>query len=170
MNSESRSRLTVGLTLITIGILILAYRLVPDLRLIIKANFAWPLFITAFGVLLFFIGIATGAPDMAAPAVFFVGLSGILYWQNNTGNWGSWAYIWTLFPGFVGFGQILAKLLGSRESHQIEDGVKTILTSMVLFLIFGSFLGGLNILGPYWPVLIILAGVLVLIQSFVWKR
>jgi hypothetical protein len=70
MNSESRSRLTIGLSLIVIGIFILAYRLIPGLRLLIEANFAWPLFITAFGVLLFFIGVATGSPDMAAPRSF----------------------------------------------------------------------------------------------------
>lgn len=170
MNSESRSRLTIGLSLIVIGVFILAYRLIPGLRLLIEANFAWPLFITAFGVLLFFISVATGSPDMAAPAVFFMGLSAILYWQNSTGNWGSWAYIWTLFPGFVGIGQILAKLLGSQEPHQIEDGIKTIFTSLVLFLIFGSFLGGLRILGPYWPIMLILAGVLILLQSLIWKH
>ena len=170
MNSENRSRLTVGLALIGIGLFILAYRLLPDLRLLIVENFAWPLFIAAFGILLLLIGIASGTPDMAAPATFFLGLSTILYWQNSTGNWGSWAYIWTLFPGFIGLGQIFAKLLGSREPHQIKDGLKAILSSIILFLIFGSFLGGLNILGPYWPVLIILAGILVLIQSFIWKK
>ena len=170
MNSEGRSRLTMGLILIGVGLLLLAYRLIPDLRLLIEANFAWPLFIAAFGILLFFIGVATGNPDLAAPSVFFMGLSGILYWQNSTGNWSSWGYIWTLFPGFIGLGQIMAKLLGSHETYKIEDGLKAIFTSAVLFLIFSSLLGGLNILGPYWPVMIILAGVLILVRSFVWKK
>ncbi len=170
MNSESRSRLTMGLILIGMGVLILAYRLVPDFKSLIQENFAWPLFIAAFGVLLFFIGITTGNPDLTAPAVFFMGLSGILYWQNSTGNWGSWGYTWTLLPGFIGLGQVIAKLLGSHETYKIENGLKAIFTSVVLFLIFSSLFGGLTILGPYWPVVIILAGVLILARSLIWKK
>jgi hypothetical protein len=41
-----------------------------------------------------------------------------------------------------------------------------VVISGTLFLIFSSFLGGPNWLGPYWPLLIILLGVITLVQAF----
>ena len=45
-----------------------------------------------------------------------------------------------------------------------------ILISLVMFAIFGSFLGGLDVFGNYWPVLLILLGLIVLVRSFFPKR
>jgi hypothetical protein len=107
---------------------------------------------------------------MAVPACIVGGIGGLLYWQNATGNWESWAYAWTLIPGFVGVGIVLSGLLGGDTQQSVRGGAWLILISLVLFTIFGSFLGGLGLLGPYWPVLLIALGLLVLVRSFFRAR
>ena len=82
----------------------------------------------------------------------------------------SWSYAWTLIPGFVGVGSILAGLLGDNRNRSIRDGLNLLVISAVLFLIFGSFLGGLDLLGDYWPVLLILLGVWLLLQPVFRRR
>lgn len=170
MKKEDRSGLAFGLILILVGMIILAYRIFPGIRQIIAVGLAWPLIIVGFGFLLLLIGAFSKEPEMAMPAMFFVGLGGLLYWQNQTGNWFSWAYAWTLFPGFVGAGQILSKLLGSQKPDAVADGLRSILISAILFVIFGTFLGNLNIMGPYWPVLLIAAGIIILSKPLLQKR
>jgi membrane protein implicated in regulation of membrane protease activity len=63
-------------------------------------------------------------------------------------------------------GVLLSSLMQGRVREAIVGGGWLILISGALFLVFGSILGGLNLLGPYWPVLIILLGVISLAQAF----
>ena len=107
---------------------------------------------------------------MAIPACIVGGIGGILYWQEITGNWESWAYAWTLIPGFVGVGIVLSGLLGGDFRQSARGGGWLIMISLVLFAVFGSFFGGLGLLGPYWPVLLILLGLLVLIRPLFRPR
>jgi hypothetical protein len=43
-------------------------------------------------------------------------------------------------------------------------GAEAIVTSLILFLIFGSLFGGRRVLGPYWPVLLVVAGAVQLVR------
>jgi hypothetical protein len=132
--------------------------------------FSWPLTIVGVGVLLLAIGLLTGVPAMAAPACIVGGIGGLLYWQNATENRESWAYAWTLIPGFVGVGIVLSGLLGGEIRQSVSGGGWLILISLVLFTIFGSFFGALGFVGDYWPVLLILLGLLVLIRPLFRSR
>jgi hypothetical protein len=114
-------------------------------------------------VLLLVIGVLVRAPGMAVPAALVSGIGGLLYWQNVTGNWESWAYAWTLIPGFVGVGIILAGLIEGHWRVTLRSGGTLVVISLVLFAIFGSFLGGPISLGVYWPVVLIVLGVWFLI-------
>jgi hypothetical protein len=125
----------------------------------------WPLIVIGVGAFLFLFGLLVGAPGMAVPASIVAGIGGILMWQNATGEWESWAYAWTLIPGFVGVGIALEGLFGGRARKAISDGAWMILISLTLFLVFGSFLGGPVALGGYWPALLIVLGVLFLFRS-----
>jgi len=69
----------------------------------------------------------------------------------------------------VGVGMILAGLLGENFRRNISRGLRNIVVSAVLFLIFGTLLGGLNVLGNYGvPILVILLGVYVLARGM-WR-
>jgi hypothetical protein len=95
------------------------------------------------------------------------GIGGILYYQNQTDDFGSWSYMWTLIPGFVGVGTILSGLLGDHTRRNLTHGLNLIVISAVLFLVFGTLLGGLSILGDYGvAVLLILLGLYVLVRGF----
>ena len=76
--------------------------------------------------------VITGAPGMAVPAAIVAGIGGILYYQYATKNYASWSYMWTLIPGFVGVGLILAGLLGEYTRHNIGRGLNLIVISAVI--------------------------------------
>ena len=75
MDVNRRSNLALGVALIVLGGIFLATQLIPGLGLILS----WPWIIIGVGVLLLFIGLLAGAPDMAVPACIVSGIGGILY-------------------------------------------------------------------------------------------
>lgn len=166
MDRRRRSSLAGGLILILLGAWFLAIQWLPGLQV----WFSWPWIIIGVGAFLLLIGLLTRVPDMAIPACIVGGIGGLLYWQNATGDWGSWAYAWALIPGFVGVGIILSGLLGGKTRQSVREGGGLIITSLVLFTVFGAFLGGPNLLGDYWPVLLILLGLWTLIRPFFRSR
>ena len=101
------------------------------------------------GAVLLVIGLLTGAPSMAIPACIVAGIGSILYYQNATGNWESWAYMWTLIPGFAGVGSILAGILGENFKSSVRHGLNSLIVSAILFAIFGTFFHAWNIFGVY---------------------
>lgn len=170
MNENVRPRLGCGLALVLLGGWLLAVRLIPSLGRWFDNVFDWPVFVIGTGVLLLLFGLVARAPGMAIPAAIVGGIGGLLYWQNATGNWESWAYAWTLIPGFVGTGLLLMGLLPGGGSDSLRAGGWLLVVSLTLFVVFGSFLGGRNLLGPYWPALLIVLGLVLLGRSFVGGR
>jgi hypothetical protein len=157
------------LVLIGLGLVLLVFQIVPGLRSIIVLTLTWPLIILGAGLFLLLLGIILGVPGMAIPACVVGGIGGLLYWQNLTGNWQSWVYTWSLIPGFVGAGMVLAGLMGSGRKLAVR-GIRLVFISIIVFLIFASLLGGVNLFGPYWPVLLILAGILLLVRPLFRKK
>ena len=170
MESHRRTNLIGGIVLILVGVYFLAVQLFPELGPTLNIEFSWPLILVGVGGFLLLFGLLVNAPDMAVPACIVAGIGGILYYQNMTGDWASWAYAWALIPGFAGLGSIVAGLLKGNSSRQVREGMSMIVVSAILFVIFGSFLGGLDLLGPYWPVLLILAGLWVLVSGILRRR
>ena len=170
MDRQMRRNLLVGVVLVLLGVWFLAVQFVPGLGNWINIEWSWPLLIMAVGAFLLLFGLLVGAPGMAVPAVIVAGIGGILYYQNATGDWTSWSYLWTLIPGFVGVGVILAGLLGGDFRSSLTEGGGLIIISLILFFIFASIMGGWNLLGDYWPVLLILLGVWLLIRQLFRSR
>jgi len=168
MDRSQRSRLGAGILLILFGGWLLAIRVVPGLERLVQIEMSWPLIVIGVGAFLFILGLLVGAPGMAIPACIVGGIGGILYWQTLTGRWDSWAYVWALIPGFVGVGIVVAGVLGGAWA-QARRGLSLILTSLVLFLLFATLMGGMNWLGIYSPLLLVAAGVLLLVRSFFRK-
>jgi hypothetical protein len=79
--------------------------------------------------------------------------------------------MWTLIPGFVGVGNILAGLFGDDTGHNIGRGINLIVISAVLFLIFAAIFNRINILGNYGvAVLLILLGLYVIGRGLIRSR
>src|SRR5512133_136787 len=167
MNVSKRSTLVIGILLVLAGAYFILGNLVPAFNDWINITYSWPLIVIAVGVGLLVLGLLVGAPEMAIPAVIVGGIGGILYYQNLSGNWTSWSYLWTLIPGFSGIGMLLANVLGARGEHTVRSALDTIGTSLVMFVIFGAFFGAFKMLGNYWPLLLVAAGVLLGLRSLI---
>ena len=165
MSRRQRTNTILGLLLVLAGALFLAQQFYPDLKVWDYFTFSWPVYVIGAGVLLLLLGLLVGAPGMAVPATIVAGIGGVLYWQETTGNWDSWAYTWTLIPGFVGLGIILEALLEGKPRGGLRAGGSLMVISAILFVIFASFMGGPALLGTYWPVLLILIGLWFIIRS-----
>jgi len=164
----NRSNLFLGILLILIGGWLVVTRQVPAVQDWLDNTFTWPMWTIGAGLLVLLIGLITGAPGMAVPASIIAGVGGILYYQNQTDDFGSWSYMWALIPGFVGIGTILAGVLGENRRRNLTHGLNLIVTSTVLFLLFATFFGGLSILGDYGAaIILILLGLYVLLRGFV---
>ncbi len=170
MNKTQRSSLAIGVILVLVGAYFLLANVIPQFNQWLNITYSWPTIILAVAAGLLVLGLIIGAPDMAVPAMIVGGIGGILYYQNVTGNWGSWAYMWTLIPGFSGIGMILAHLLGARDRYSLGSALDTIGTSLVMFIIFGAFFGAFRAMGDYWPLLLVVAGLLIGIRTLLRPR
>ena len=167
---RNRTQLALGILLILLGGWLVATKQVPEIQSWLSHNFVWPMWVIGAGAIILIIGMLVGAPGMAIPACIVAGIGGILYYQNVTRDFSSWSYMWTLIPGFVGVGSILAGLLGENSRHNFNQGVNALVTSAVLFLIFATILGGLNLLGNYGlAAILILLGVYIVIRGLLRK-
>ena len=153
MEYNRRSSIIAGLLLVLMGSWFLVDHYIPGFD-----DRWWPLIVIGVGAALLLSALLTGISALAIPACIVGGIGGLLYWQNATDNFESWAYAWTLIPGFVGVGLILSGILsGGSLQQSVHKGGHLLVISAALFLIFGSFLGGFW--GrPLWPVLLIVLG------------
>ncbi len=169
MDHRMRSRIGLGVLLVLLGAGFLAVQFFPGLANWLQLTMSWPLIIVAVGAFILVVGLLSGNPDAAIGACVVAGIGGILYYQNQSNDWGSWAYAWALIPGFNGIGMLFSGLLGGGK-HRLGEGLWQILISAILFAIFSSFLGGQRWLGPYWPLLLVLAGLIIIVRSFLRKH
>ncbi len=174
MNDRRRSQWVGGLVMVLLGAALLAVQLVPSLKHWIETSIdwanSWALVVVGVGVFLLILGLLLGAPGMAVPACIVGGIGGLLYWQTATGHWETWAYAWALIPGFAGVGGILAGLLGGNARQALRGGGWLVFISLVTFFIFAFFLGGPQVFREYWPVLIIVLGLVLLVRGLVRFR
>ncbi len=171
MRNSGRIQLIVGLLLILLGAWFVAIRQFPQLRPWESIQLQWPFYVVVAGALILIVGVLTGIPGSTVAASVVAGIGAILYYQETTGDWQSWSFVWTLLPGFVGVGTILAGLLGQDTRHNLGRGLYLIMVSVVLFLVFAAIFQRLAILGPFGlPILLILLGVYVTIRALLRPR
>lgn len=148
METRIRTQMALGVILILLAGWFTALKIYPSLSNLIPA-FEWPMWMVIAGGVILLIGLVTGATGMAIPACIVAGIGGILYYQNATDDWESWSYMWSLIPGFVGIGSILAGILGRDFRESARHGLNLMIISIFLFLVFGTVFGELSILGAY---------------------
>ena len=174
MNSRARTFLLLGVLLIGGGLFMIAMINNPQLKAWWDSVVSWPIAIVLVGLGLLLLGLVLNVPAMAIPASIVAGIGLILYYQNASGNWASWAYMWALIPGFVGLGIVLAGLLGEGR-RRIREGLDLMLISFLMYAIFATLFiplfGGPQILGPYGPAaLFLVAGIYVIIRGIFASR
>jgi len=169
---EQRQGVIWGILLILLGAFFLVTRMMPELF----GYVYWPFFIIGVGGVFLLSSILTRTGGLAIPGCIIGGVGGILYYQALTGHWESWAYMWTLIPGFVGIGVLFAGLLSRDKPRFDSGGLVLIAISAMGFLIFGSAFGSLlglpfNLdVGTMWPLFLIGIGIIVLISAIFRRR
>ncbi len=134
---------------------------------IFRAQLSWPSIIWGMGAMFGLVAIASGLSPLLIPGTILGGLGLLLAWQKITGDWASWAYAWALIPGFVGLGIFLAFI--NRRVPRIV-GLSMAGWSLFVFFLFGIFFAADGQFAGFWPILLILAGVIVLAQSLLVPR
>lgn len=170
MSKRGRSQLILGLILILLGVWFIVERSVPSLAAFAAEFFRWPYTLIWIGALILFLGLLSGNPGAAVPAFIVAGIGGIFYYNDTyAGGQSAWAYMWTLIPGFIGLGSIVAGLLGDNPRHNIRSGFNALAFSAAAFLIFASIFGGLDLLGKYGPAILLIALGLWLLVRSLWR-
>ena len=165
---KRKGSVTFGVLLILAGALFLVVELVPDFNEWYTQFADWPFWVIGPGLLFLFAAVISGVSALAIPGAIISGIGGILYYQEVSGDWQSWAYLWTLITGFVGIGVFFMHLLEGRVKKAFKEGGNLVITSVVMFLLFGSLMrsifGEEPFFGQYWPVLIIVWGAWLLVK------
>jgi hypothetical protein len=179
-NNEQHERNTraLGLLLLGVGAWILIARFIH----IDLGSWLWPFWVIVPGGLIMALGFRDTHRSNEGLVIFgsIVAVTGIiLFVQNVTGQWQSWAYAWALlFPGSVGLGQYLwGKRTGNTAA--VRSAEKTLRIAVMLFIAFGIFfevvlgIGGFR-LGAAGrivvPVLLIAAGATIYVTSMTGER
>lgn len=175
----------LGILLIIVGIVILALQYVHiDMNWLPQrwAELSWPLRIIVPGLALFVVGLVL--PDGAGEGLSGLGLVAavvgtLLWYQDVTGTWASWAYAWALvFPAAGGLAGIIHGTLHANWRH-VRDSVGGFLFGIVMFFILGfvfeNWLGfegfGLSRIAAWVPgVILLVLGVIVLFAGAPGER
>jgi hypothetical protein len=163
-----RGSFTFGVLLILMGAWFLAVQFVPDIGDWMSQFADWPIWVIGPGLIFILAGLISGVFDLMIPGSIISGIGLILYYQNETGDYQSWAYVWALIIVFVGIGIFLANVFRGKFSKAFEEGGPPMMTGLVMFLIFGSIFratfGQTPLLGDYWPLVLVLVGLWMLVR------
>ena len=164
MDGNRAGRIFGGLVLIGLGVLFLLLQ-VFDFEF---WSIGWPFIIILAGLLFFLLMVLGGrrAGGLAIPGSVVTTVGLILFFQNSTDNFQTWAYAWTLITVAVGVGRMIQGAW-TNESRTVTEGRRVVGVGLVLFLLGFAFFelllnlsgfgfGGIG--GYVWPVLLILIG------------
>ena len=160
----SSGALAGGIALIAFGLLFLVTQIFQRTNF---WGFFWPFFPIALGVIFYVVMFAAGksAAGFAIPATIITMIGLILFFQNLTGLWQTWAYAWALIVFAVGLGIYIMGAYAGRESDK-RGGVSVMKIGLILFIIFGAFMELIfatfvsrDIMQMVFPALMILLGI-----------
>jgi hypothetical protein len=158
-NPYSQTGLGIGLVLLGLFFFVAQYTNFD------WGEFLWPLFIVGPGVALLAFAALGGkaSAELAIPGSIVTMVGSILWIQNITGRFESWAYAWGLIVAAVGIGIYLHGLWGGVKERQ-DAGLRTAGVGAVLFVAFGAFFelfifNDNRLLRNLWPIALIAAGI-----------
>ncbi len=177
-SSIDRGSLLLGATLLVIG----AVWILGQFLKIPIAGYLWPLAIILPGIFIFISALnmeRSGGDALAVLGSILTSVGLLLFVQQLTHTWASWAYAWALIaPTSIGVGQII---YGNIKKHEplVKTGIQMVKVGLWIFFIgfvFFELIIGLNGFGisrfglPVIPVILIGLGALILIRAIVFKR
>jgi hypothetical protein len=161
----NRSRSDSKNILVAVGLIALG------LMFLLNIDALWPVFILVPGLIFMGAAIRGGraTAGLAIPGSIISGTAILLFVQNVSNYWESWAYAWTLYGVFLGFGFVtMANVLDDDRLAAL--GRSFMLFGLMAFAAFGFFfeviigLGGF--VSGWWAWILIAAGIVILARSF----
>jgi hypothetical protein len=157
-----RNDRTLAIALIGVGALFL----ISEIFSFSIFGLLWPLLIIAPGLPFIYYAVngERHLSGLMIPGLLISGLGSLLFYQNLTGNWESWAYAWLLFPALVGFGiQYIGHRMEQSSAYHVGRTIARsslmVLAGLGLIFVFGG-LGGLT--GLLIPAALVAGGVMLL--------
>lgn len=137
-------------------------------------QWGWPFFVIVPGVALFVLGLADDTPAthpfmIVGSVVTAVGL--LLFYQNLTNHWASWAYGWALVaPTAIGIGEMI---YGVRKGQPeaMSAGRRIALIGLAIFVVGAIFfelvigISGFGLGSWAWSLLLIGFGLFLLLRN-----
>jgi len=170
MSNINRGSLYVAVLLIGLGVLFLAFNLMPGFAM----GSAWPavFYILAAGFYLppiLWREQLRGLSGLFIPASIMLALGLLFTYNVLTQDWASWGYAWTLIIAGVGGGMALAGWAGRWGSGPTWVGNWMLLGSLAIFALFAAIFGQplLRLVGPG---LLIVAGIALVMRGVQPKR
>lgn len=173
---QDRSRLFIGAILILAGAFFLFGELIDMVFNIRIGYYTWPFTIIVPGLLLYLMAFITDEKASrglvaAGSIVSAVGL--LLFFQNITGWWATWAYAWAfIFPTSVGLGLMLFGLL-RNQNNLVREGWRFTRPGLIILLLGVVFfelligISGFQFFGLRWicfPTALILLGIAIILR------
>ena len=168
---ESVNTAVLGIVLMGVGIVFFLLNILD----VDYGRFGWPFFIIIPGAVLFISALAVDESMGQALAItggIITTAGTILFYQNLTNHWTSWAYAWALVaPGSIGLAQFIFGSL-RKQTKMVKEGRQLLLIGLAIF--FGGFvffeliigISGFSLGRFGWPLLLIALGVLLLTRGF----
>ena len=164
--------LVLGAILVIVGLILFAGQVVD----IGVGDLGWPSWVIGAGVAILLVGLLLVSEQgivVGGTVVTVVGL--VLFYQEATGHWESWAYAWALVgPAAAGLGMML---WGTRHGDRgaMRSGFWGLMGGLgffiVAFLFFEGIIGisGRRLPLPDWtlPAAVIAIGVVMLVRGFI---
>jgi hypothetical protein len=175
VHGNATPTLAFGLILVLVGAVLFAGQLAG----IGIEDIGWPFFVIATGLAILLIGLLVANEQgmvIGGTVVTTVGL--VLFYQDQTGRWESWAYAWALVgPAASGLGLALWGVRSGSVSD-LRNGTWGLLGGLALFAVGFLFfegvigIGGERLALPEWllPVAVIAIGVVVLFRGMLERR
>jgi hypothetical protein len=142
-------------------------------------HFLWPFFVIVPGVVLFVLGLTVRSDaglGLMIPGAIVTTTGLLLFYQNVSGHWASWAYAWALIaPTSIG---VALMIDGARrgQAAQVQSGRRLVRIGLILFAALGVFfeliigISGFRWGGWWWAVLFIGAGLVLLVAALLPRR
>ena len=167
MERANRGTVVLGTFLIAVGVIYLLLNLIPG----IDVGKTWPFifFILAAGFYLpalLWPNARRGLAGLYIPGSIMLVLGLIFLYDVLTDDWASWAYSWLLITGGVGLGLWLASSIGDWGQGVNQTGIWMMGISVGLFALLATIFGQNPVIKTVAPIVIILAGVLILGRVF----
>lgn len=164
----------IGVILILAGLAVLLGRQAGVDLIDSIAEAGWPLFVIIPGLLLLIMAIVTRPPDglgFAIAGAIVTTVGGILFYQQETGHWESWSYVWALIPGAAGLAMVVYGAL-TRGDDLVPTGLRLMAIAALLFVagmwffesVFETGTAPVD-LATWWPLVLIGIGVVVVARG-----